>query len=278
MLQSETPLETKANTETPNSSADSVKTVDGTTESKPLSLAELFKDADDTDASAEGNDSTPIESIDGVAKRLKLTPEQVYALKVPMKDHGEPLTIGTLKDRVGELVDLETREMQFDQRRVKQEGELLRSQTEMREILSMLPKDAIKPELLRRLREQNAAKMEHEHTATLALIPEWESEQKRTVEFKGMADHLSEYGFPESFLSTVADHRALKYIRDNYLRDKRIKDALARVTNATKPGNKRPSAKMGKAPVRPNSQSTSTRQRGTPDMRANLMNLFKASE
>ena len=263
----ETPLETA--TTTPVTSTAPVN-------DKPLSLAEIFAEPETTEASADV-ESGPIESIDAVAKRLKLTPEQVYALKVPMKDNAEPLTIGTLKDRVSELVNLDTRELQFDQRRVKQEGELLRSQAEMREILSMLPREAIKPELVQKLRAQRESKLTAEHQATLELIPEWADEKKRAPEISGMIEHLSEYGFPESFLSTVEDHRAIKYIRDNYLRDKRIKDALARVTTPAKKGN-RPSAKTGKAPVRPNDNPASNRQRGTPDMRANLMSIFKNAE
>jgi hypothetical protein len=103
-------------------------------------------------------------------KRHKLTPEQVYAIKVPMAQGAEPLTLGQLKDRVGELVDLETRELQFDERRVKAEGDLLRAQTEMRELLALVPKDHIKPEMVEKIRKRHEATQAAERRATWSIF------------------------------------------------------------------------------------------------------------
>src|SRR6185369_8652153 len=65
---------------------------------KRLSLAELF--ADDVDGEGHGSEggsgdddpSKPVDSIDGLTKRHKMTAEQVYAIKVPMPNGAEPLT------------------------------------------------------------------------------------------------------------------------------------------------------------------------------------------
>ena len=247
---------------------------DGNEPNNPLSLAEMFADenSDDENQQNDSDDpSKPVDSIDRLVKRLGVKPEQVYAIKVPMPNGAEPVTIGDLKDRVGELVDFESRELQFDQRRIKAEGDLLRAQTEMRELLAMVPKEHIKPEVVEKVRKRHEETMRRERVATLEHIPQWQDEKTRTEDIQGMMDLLSDYGFDESFISTVVDHRALKFIRDMYLRDKKIKAALAKVTIPTKKGQ-RPSGKSGKAAQKPNAQSR--KPAVMPDQRSRIMSIF----
>lgn len=63
-----------------------------------------------------------------------------------------------------------------------------------------------------------------------------------------MAEHLKQYGYPVNHLERIADHRQLKYIRDNWQREQRIRQALAKVkagkpapTPQSKPASKAPS-------------------------------------
>ncbi len=64
---------------------------------------------------------------------------------------------------------------------------------------------------------------------------------------EGMADHLKQYGYPVNHLERVADHRQVKYIRDNWQRELRIKKALAAV-KAGKPNPTPKSKPVNKAP------------------------------
>lgn len=253
---------------------------DDNQEPQRLSLAEIFaEEPDDENQTGDDNQQGTVDSIDSLMKRLKVKPEQVYAIKVPMPNGAEPLTIGELKDRVGELVDFETREAQFDQRRVKTEGEILRAQQEVREIMQLLPKEII-PQvqpLLEKVRKRHDATMTRERELTLEHIPSWSDEKVRKEEIDGMIEMLSDYGFDETFITTVVDHRALKFIRDQYITNKKIKAALAKVTVPNKRGSKKPSGKSGKAPARPNQNSQpSTRFVGQPDQRSRIVDFFNS--
>jgi len=248
-------------------------------EPRRLSLAELFgknedgEDALDDNGNVIAHDpSKPPESMEELSKRLGLKPEQVYGVKIPLSDGAEPLTIGQLKDRVGELVDLETRETQFEARRMRAEGELMRSQSEIRELLAMIPKEHIRPEVVNKIRQRHEANMVSERRMTLEHIPEWRDEKRAGEDLQGMIGLLGEYGFDETFISTVHDHRAIKFIRDMYLRDKRIKAALARVTIPESKGY-RGSAKTKKSAARPNQQQSS-RKNVAPDQRSRIAALF----
>lgn len=260
--------------------APNVQQTQQTEEPRRLSLAELFaEDGDDVNSedSNVNDPSIPPDSMEGLSKRLGFKPEQIYNVKIPLADGAEPMTIGQLKDRVGELVDLETRETQFEQRRIQGEGEMLRAQAEVRELLAMVPKEHIKPEIVNKIRQRHEANMQRERKMTLEHIPEWKDEKRRTEDYQGMIDFMSDYGFDEGFLGTVSDHRAVKFIRDMYIRDKRIKAALAKVTTPDSKGL-RSSGKARKGAIRPGTQQSQRKNGVVPDQRSKLANLFNQSE
>lgn len=248
---------------------------------KPRSLAEIFADPSDEssteinlDDNTPDDPNAPVDSIDRLIKRYKLTPEQVYAIKVPMPNGAEALTIGTLKDRIGEVTDLEIREVQFDERRIKQEGELLRSQSELKGILELLPKDALSNAVLKKVRERQDLTVRREKQLTLQHIPEWRNEEKRTAEIEGIVEVLGDYGFDESFLTSVVDHRAMKLLRDYFLIRSRIKKSLADVRDPKKLGIK-PSGKA-KAAIKPNASAPRHKAAVTQDDK--IRNWFQSKE
>lgn len=241
---------------------------------KPLSLAELFAGESEDEGSEESDDdpSKPLDSIERLIKRNGLTPEQAYAIKIPMPNGQEAVTIGELKDRFAEFADLEQRELQFDTRRVKQEGEILRAQNEVRSLLTLLPKEAVTPAIINKLRQQHDAVQTRERAATLEVIPEWSDNTRMLDDKKGMNALLADYGFDETFLESIVDHRAIKFVRDMYLRDKRIKAALAKV-ETQKPKGHAPSSK-GKPAKRPGPHSNSNRIKGAVSTGDKIRELF----
>jgi len=255
-----------------------------TDEPRRVSLAELFAEREDGETDEIDNEGNPVvddptkppETLEALSKRLGFKPEQIYSVRIPLADGAEPLTIGQLKDRIGEVVDLETRETQFEQRRMQAEGELLRSQTELRELIGMIPREHVKPDIVNKIRQRHEANMAFERRMTLDHIPEWRDEKRAGEELQGMVDFTKRWGFDETFMATVHDHRAIKFIRDMYLRDKRIQAALAKVTTPDSKGQ-RGSAKTKKAAARP-MQQQQTRKGAAPDTRQRLAALFNQSE
>lgn len=292
MNESNASLETSKPNNQSNSTTDNKgKTVNGSAPNKttqqaetlkPQSLAEMFADPTDEssleinlDDNTPDDPNAPIDSIDRLMKRHKLTAEQAYGIKVPMPNGAEALTIGELKDKISELSDFELRQTEFEDRRIRQEGDILKSQTELREILSMLPKEAIKPEVLSKLRERQDSTERRERQLTLQHIPEWRDEKKRTAELEGIEEMLGEYGFDGTFLAAVKDHRAMKFIRDTYLIRMRIRKSLEAVRDPKKLGAK-PSGKNGKAAVKPTVNSNRQKTALTQDDK--LARLFKSTE
>jgi hypothetical protein len=249
-----------------------------TVESKPLSLAEMFTkenpdDPDDHRFSVEEPDdpSKPVDSIDGLAKRLKMKPEDIYAIKVPLGNGAEPMTLGELKDSVGELANLDARALEFDQRRVASEGEILRAQQELRGLMALIPKQHLSPELVDKVRKNHVATQARERQLTLEHIPAWENEEVRTKEIEDITKMFSDYGFDDGFVTTIVDHRAMKFARDTMLMRKRIAKALAEVKIPPRK-SKTPSGKTAKPAVKP-SESSTGREKAV-GANANLRALF----
>lgn len=236
---------------------------DETPAARKLDLAELFADRAESETDDDADDpSKPVDSIDRLSKRLKMDMEKVYAIKVPVNEGEEPVTIGQLKDRVKAMDDLETRETQFEERRIQSEGELLKAQTFMRGILSKIPQQHLSKELVQQVESHHRTTMQRERELTLQHIPEWKTEKNEQDDRTKINAMLSNYGFGPEFLESITDHRAIKFVRDMAIRDARIKEALAKVQPDTR-GNKRVSAKAP-APNRP--KGSPVRQKGpAPD-------------
>lgn len=209
---------------------------------------------DQGDQGGESDDGKPGESqakgkpktVNELAERLGVTVKDLYEIKFPLGNQaggdGESRTLGELKDMASQHGQFEVDRMQFEESKTKRENEFMRAQAEMSELLSMLPKNAIKPELLQAVANKRTALLKREKARTLEVIPEWSDEETETAERGEMQEHLSAYGYSRSYLDSVTDHRTLKYIRDNMQRQKRIERALAQVKQVSKPGH-RPSNK-----------------------------------
>lgn len=204
---------------------------------------------DDAGASGEesGSEETKPTKFNDLAGKLGLELDDLYKLEISQAEDGTPVTVENLKDYYAEQANIELRETEFEERRIKQEADLMKAQDELREIIAALPERAVKPEVLQKVREKHDAQMKLERKKTLDVIPEWADDERRTKDIEKMSEHLQQYGYPVNYLERVADHRMMKYIRDSYLREQRIRAALAKV-KAGKPNPTKPSRPNGKGP------------------------------
>lgn len=210
----------------------------------------------------------PPKGLKELAERLTLKPEDLYAIEIPMAD-GKSMSLGKLKDLGSKEGDLSVRELAIEETRTKKEAEILQSQEELNQLISALPRDTLKPEVINAIRRKQEVYLSQERRKTLEFIPEWNDESKRTEELTGIVEHLKGYGFPQQFLQTIHDARALKYIRENFLREQRLRKALEQVKPA-KPATTSKSKPNG-APKKPQVGSKKT----FDDKNSRLSKLFE---
>lgn len=202
-------------------------------------------DGNETDENLEGKKPSKSKPTDlnSLAETLGVEVKDLYELQIPSAREGEqPYTLGKLKDLASEQDDFTIRNLQFEELKRTKETEFSQIEDELKTLMSALPESALKPEVLKQVRAKRDAMLTQERAATLEAIPEWKDEELRTQELKGIIDHLKGWGFPDNYLQKVADHRTIKYLRDNYRRDEMIKKALAKVSESKSKTPKRSGA------------------------------------
>lgn len=228
--------------ETPTATPEPARSEQGA----PRSLADLLREEPEPQA-GESPAPGPAGEIQAkpkpkrftdLAEALDMKPEELYALEIPIAE-GESLTIGKLKDKAREFGELTERELRFEETKTRREGELLAAQQELQTLIAALPKDAVKPEVIEQVRRKHEAVLKRERALTLDAIPEWRDEATRTRELGEIVEHLKGYGFAENYLASVSDHRTIRYIRDNWRREQRVRKALAQVEKAKPPATTR---------------------------------------
>jgi len=194
----------------------------------------------------ESQHKPELKTLNDLAETLGVAVKDLYAITFPMAEGGTPRSIGELKDILAKEVDFESRSMQWEETRTKTENELLRAREDLRVILQSIPKGTIKPEVLAKAQAEATAYREQEAARTLEVIPEWSKDETKTADREAMLSHMQAYGFTKAQLEAIVDHRMLKYIRDNMLRERRVAAALEKVNERTKGKGK------GNAPSRRN--------------------------
>jgi len=213
----------------------------------------------DSESKSEATNKTKPKTLEGLAEALGVKVADLYEIEIPLgiTDESESMTLGQFKDIAKESAQFEVDKLTWAEQKTQDEQRILRSNQELAELVSMLPKSALSEQFLQSVRTRRAEAMRAEEIATLDAIPGWKNDDVKAAERTRMAEHLSAYGFPVDYLDSVIDHRTTKYIRDNMLRQERIEKALAQVKTVRKPGHA-PSA----PPAKP--KATATRRAQGP--------------
>jgi len=160
----------------------------------------------------------------------KLTDDELYGIEVPSSVEGEkPYTLGELKDFAKEQDDFRLSKLENEQHFRDREAKILRAESELTDILAAIPKDAIPDKLRADLQARRDKAVKEERQRVLDVIPGWQDREVRTQELAAMVEHMKDNGFPEGYLANVLDHRTLRYIRSNMVRERNLKAALAKV-------------------------------------------------
>lgn len=208
---------------------------------------------DDGEAGGDADENAKPVKFNDLAGATELELDDLYNLKISYAD-GKEMTVEELKDLGAKQDDIVLRELQWEEQRAEQESKLRRVQNELTEIVQALPKGALNEQVLAQVRERQAEREKRELALTLDTIQPWRDESVREADMAGMVKHLESFGFPKETLGSLIDHRWQNFIRQSYLREQRIKAALAKVSTP------KPDANAGKTVAKAsNRQTTPTR-------------------
>lgn len=172
---------------------------------------------------AEGEKPTTIAQA---AQALGLTPDELYALEIPLKDGAEPVTLGSMKDTVQAIEGLEAQTVELDERRSQLENEMIVARQQLSSIVELLP--TVPPALIEQAQAAHQEHRDRERSAMLAIKPEWRDGEVWERAQGEMLEAVADYGFGRSDLDLVIDHRLTKLLWDFTTLKKRVAEASAR--------------------------------------------------
>jgi hypothetical protein len=198
-----------------------------------------------------GTDSKP-KKFNDLAESLGIELAELYKLEIATSADGKPVTVEMLKDHHSKRSDFTVAQVKWEEEKTRQQADLVRGNTELRELIAAIPRDKLDPKVLEAVRGKVEESGKRERARTLEVIAEWRDAETMTKDLTGMGEWLKGYGFPADYLKTVVDHRALLMMRDAWKRDLRIKAALEEIEreSPTATGKGKPT---GKAPSKPSS-------------------------
>lgn len=216
------------------------------------SVSEALAEAEKPPDGSESKKTViPPKTLTELAEMSGVSVEDLYAIEIPTQaDGAEKLTFGALKDEAAKQIDYAGRELELQERRVTLEHDQVKARQDLEIILNALPPDSIKPEILARAKEERGVYLDREAARVLDVIPEWTDDEKKRTDLAGISEHMAQYGFDESHVAQVADHRMLRYMRDNFNRKQLVDKALAKVKPAKLvPKSKKSQPAKSKTPV-----------------------------
>lgn len=223
-------------------------------------LADALSTPERARSEGESPQKTGPLTFESLAERLGVKVEDLYAIEFPAAEDGSRHTVGELKDMLAREGDFSTRELEFTERKAREENELMRARNQLQEILKGLPADSLSPETLRRAREELRITGERERAKVLEAIPEWADTEARESDMAGMSKHLEGYGFVRGDLDKVMDHRTLKMMRDHWQLSERVRAAVERARKSASapspaPRASAPAPQKTRAHLPPNANS-----------------------
>jgi len=210
--------------------------------------------------------------LEALAKHLNVEVAKLYDVEVPMRGDGSRVKLGELKDRYSATEGLEAEQLRLSERQQEIESELMRGRTELQEIISQLPRDALKPEVFKAAQTQMQARQARESRAILDVIPDWQDSSTRESELQSIGEHLQGYGLSRKWLESQMDHRLLKYVRDQWRRAQHVQKVLDKVKPVSK--QQGPSKPPKGAPTRSSPSRPQGPTRTTSDMTQKVSDLL----
>lgn len=204
-------------------------------------FSELLAEAERDNDAAKGEDESPEEgdkpskpkkpkTLSELATALAVKESELYDIEVPSAREGEkPFTLGKLKDLMKQRDDFAVASLKLDEDRRAHDREKVIAEEELREVLNLLPADALSDKAMAKLRAGLDAKRAKARAGIFEQIPEWKEPTVRESELKAITEHLAGYGIRESFILANMDGGTLRFIRDSVKRAETVRKALEAV-------------------------------------------------
>lgn len=189
----------------------------------PEQTGESQSDKSVEESEAAAGAEKPIKFAD-LAKGLGVEPGDLYDVEISLAEGREPVTLGELKDSYQDQAAHAEKVDALAERESRSTNKMMQARRQLEELVGLLP-EGIPPEMVARAEALDAEKVKTEQRLILEVIPEWGNAAQLAADSKLIRAHLLPYGFSDSEIGMIQDHRLAKYVLDQAKREQRVSDA-----------------------------------------------------
>ena len=182
---------------------------------EPETTESETRQAADDQTVSEGEPEQPEGfSLKDLSETLDVDVAELYGVSVPISKD-ENATLGELKDAFKKYGKLKGEREEYDLHRTRTENELMVARRQAEQLMNMgIDQGLITPEVIKQIEDSNRVTTARENRALLSVIPSWQDKGVRQVDFEGMVEMMSGYGFSENEILNIPDHRIVKFLYD----------------------------------------------------------------
>ena len=123
------------------------------------------------------------------------------------------MTLGQVKDRFNDVLNVEQARASLADERTESQNEVLVARQELQNVIAMLG-DSLSPELLQHARQANSTMIAQEAAEIVEILPQWKDNAVFQADRTNINELLASYGFSTAELSNLYDHRLIKLSYD----------------------------------------------------------------
>lgn len=219
-------------------------------------------DADD-DGQEREHGADDMSTLDDLARAAGLTRRELNKLPLNITGpKGEAWTIelGELKTRMADLYKLDHDRAEYAESRSQFELERVDHERRLRAIVDAIPVQALPPRLMQRIEAQAEETKARESAMLRKARPEWGDSKYQQRELAAMTAAAKVYGFTETEVNTILDHRVFLLLQD-FARDRaRIAASTAAARRVEPTTERRPGQESQRAALNQPRRGVSRKQ------------------
>jgi hypothetical protein len=219
-------------------------------------------DGGETSGDADGRRLAPA-SWDELAERAGATKDELYAVAIPL-GNGKTITLGELKDRAREYVDIDTARVELEERRERDQMESIDNRRRIAGIMNRLAPIAahLPADLMASVETDYKQHLQREATLLRQAAPEWAEPKAAEAGREMIAAFLKPYGFSSAEVAAMDDHRFVLAAHDAAKAKAALKAAREAIKRRVSEGDGLPNkGREGAAGVPPKSNAASPGRR-----------------
>lgn len=194
-------------------------------------------EAEETPPSPEPAAEMPAFDLPSVAERLGVEPSELYEKLTLKTADGQEHSLGSIKDRLQKLSEVEKVELELTRQRGEFEADRIRAERELGRLLQAIPKDRVDPQLVEIVKAQEAERAERGREELYRVMPEWAIPEKRGALKDAVLESARAYRISPAEMEQVSDYRLLWMLSD-----------LHRMKAAARAAEKQPEPKVASRP------------------------------